>query len=85
MPASGLKNSFPRPLTVRAQSHLSSNRIRQHWHHHAPVDAKSVKALMIRADCAMCAAKAAGANRFEYYSAAFPKSGPPGFQLASLQ
>ncbi len=51
----------------------------------SPLDGKSMKELMIDADSAMYAAKAAGKNRFEFYKAEFAKTRPQGFQLPSLQ
>jgi diguanylate cyclase (GGDEF)-like protein len=51
----------------------------------SPFDGKSVKELMIDADCAMYAAKAAGKNRFEFYAAAFAQTGPLGFRLPTMQ
>jgi len=51
----------------------------------SPFDGKSVKELMIDADCAMYAAKAAGKNRFEFYAAALAKTGPLGFRLPTMQ
>ncbi|HLF23912.1 MAG TPA: GGDEF domain-containing protein, partial [Burkholderiales bacterium] len=51
----------------------------------SPFDGKSVKELMIDADRAMYVAKAAGKNRFEFYTAAFAKTGPQGVRLPTIQ
>ena len=50
----------------------------------APFDGKSVKELMVDADRAMYVAKAAGKNRFEFYAAAFEKTGERGSRPPTL-